>query len=157
MERAMASVATQGVREQLLQQWNDLGAKTRALGDALPAASFDEAPAEGVRSAAEVLRHLAFWNGWLAAKLRGEEPDGAANELPRQAAPSRSKALAAFSESVVEAAAALAARGSGPKGGGELDADGAALCASMLGHSAEHYGQLVVYARLDGVVPPASR
>jgi hypothetical protein len=110
-----------------------------------------------VRSAAEVFRHLAFWNGWLAAKLRGEEPDGAANELPEKAAPTRAEALGAFSDSVVEAAAALAARGPGRKSRGDLDADAAALCASMLGHSAEHYGQLVVYARLSGVVPPASR
>lgn len=153
----MASVATQDLREQLAQQWNDLGAKTRELGDALPAASFDEAPAEGVRSAAEVLRHLAFWNLWLAAKLRGENPDGSANELTKKAAPTRAKALGAFSDSVVEAAAALAAHGSGKKNNGELDADRAALFASMLGHSAEHYGQLVVYARLSGVVPPASR
>lgn len=153
----MTSVATQGVREQLLQQWNDLGAKTRELGEALPEASFDEAPAEGVRSAAEVFRHLAFWNGWLAAKLRGAEPDGSANELSKKAAPTRAKALAAFTDSVGEAAAAIGARPPGDKGKGDLDADAAALCASMLGHTAEHYGQLVVYARLGGVVPPASR
>jgi hypothetical protein len=28
---------------------------------------------------------------------------------------------------------------------------------SYLGHNAEHYGQLAVYLRLDGIVPPASR
>ena len=150
----MANDRAQDLRNQLIRQWNEMGTKTRELGDALPAASFDEAPAKGVRSAAEVFRHLAFWNGWLAAKLRGEEPDGAANELSKKAAPTRPKALAAFTDSVEEVVAELGERRNGR---GDLDADTAALCASMLGHSAEHYGQLVVYARLSGVVPPASR
>lgn len=146
-KRAMVSL-----REQLLKQWNDLGAKTRALGEALPASAYDEAPAEGARTAGEVFRHLAFWNGWLAAKARGERPDGAANELPKAAAPTKERALAAFDDSVAEAAAALAAGGAG-----ELAADLAALYAAFLGHTAEHYGQLAVYARLRGIVPPASR
>jgi hypothetical protein len=28
---------------------------------------------------------------------------------------------------------------------------------SFIEHSGEHYGQLVMYARLNGIVPPASR
>jgi hypothetical protein len=28
---------------------------------------------------------------------------------------------------------------------------------SFISHSSEHYGQLVVYYRLNGLVPPASR
>jgi hypothetical protein len=28
---------------------------------------------------------------------------------------------------------------------------------SYLGHASEHYGQLVIYYRLNGLVPPASR
>ena len=151
---SVATTATTALREQLIQQWNDLGTKTRELGDALPASAFDERPAEGVRSAAEIFRHLAFWNGWLAAKVRGGEPDGGANEISKTAAPTRAKALAAFTASVADAAEALAA--SGERRGG-LEPDVAALAASMLGHTAEHYGQLVVYARLNGIVPPASR
>lgn len=142
---------TQGLREQLIGQWHDQGAKVRALGEAIPAGAWDERPAAGARSTAEVFRHLAFWNRYLAATARGESPDGAANEIPRSEAPSRAKALEAYERSVAEAAMVL------EKGKGEVPAETAALYASYLGHTAEHYGQLTVYARLRGIVPPASR
>lgn len=148
----MTSTNSKGLRERLVGQWNDLGRKTAELGECLPAAGFEEAPAPGARSAGEVFRHLAFWNSWLAATARGESPDGAANELPKKAAPTKAKALAAFSASVEEAARALASAGKG-----EISAETAALYTSFLGHTAEHYGQLAVYARLRGIVPPASR
>ena len=43
---------------------------------------------------------------------------------------------------------------SGPYGG-----DGIRLGRAMLGvwHASDHYGQLVVYLRMNGIVPPASR
>ena len=135
------ATATKSVNEILIGQWNDLGKKLLALGEAIPASAWDERPAEGVRTAGEVFRHVAFWNSWAAASARGESPDGAANEIAKSAAPTKAKALAAFEASVAEA-------------DDEKTAD---LGASFLGHTAEHYGQLVVYARLRGIVPPASR
>ena len=147
----MAKTATKEMRGVLLQQWNDLGEKVSKLGGAIPAAGFETPPVDGVRSAGEVLRHLVFWNRWLAASARGESPDGSANEIARSEAPNRARALAAFEESVAEAAAPLA------RGEDELNSEFAGLYASFLGHTSEHYGQLAVYARLAGVVPPASR
>lgn len=143
---------SKSLREQLLRQWNDLAKKTRELGDSLPASMFEEAPMDGVRNAGEIFRHLAFWNTWVAESAEGGSPDGAANELPKKAAPNKSRALAAFDASVADAGKALARNGKGDVGP-EL----AALYASFLGHTAEHYGQLVVYARLEGLVPPTSR
>jgi hypothetical protein len=145
------TTATQSLTDVLHGQWLDLGRKVAQLGEALPAAAWKKAPADGVRTPLEVFRHLAFWNRWLAASARGGDPDGAANEIPTSEAPGRAEALAAFEKSVGEAAEALASRGT------KLDPETAGLYASFLGHTSEHYGQLVVYARLDGVVPPASR
>jgi hypothetical protein len=145
------TTATKSVQEILIGQWNDLGKKVLALGEALPAPAFEERPLDGVRTPGEVFRHLAFWNDWVAASARGESPDGSANELPKSAAPSKAKALAAFEESSAAAAKALGS------GRGEMAAEHVELAASFLGHTAEHYGQLAVYARLNGVVPPASR
>ena len=145
------TTGTKSVRETLIGQWNDLGKKVLTLGEAIPAAAFDERPADGVRSTSEIFRHLAFWNDWVAATARGESPDGAANEIPAKAAPTRAKALAAFEASVAGAAKALEA------GRGEMATERVELCSSFLGHTAEHYGQLVVYARLRGIVPPTSR
>jgi uncharacterized damage-inducible protein DinB len=33
----------------------------------------------------------------------------------------------------------------------------AEMLVTFIEHNSEHYGQLVVYARLNGIVPPASR
>jgi len=147
----MATTTAESIGAILQGQWNELGRKLLELGEALPARAFDRRPAEGVRSAGEVYRHLAFWNLWLAAKARGEDPDGSANELARHEAPTKARALAAFERSVAEAASPL------ERPVAAAEADTVELYASFLGHGAEHYGQLVVYARLEGIVPPASR
>lgn len=147
----MTTTTTRSVRGALLGQWNDLGKKLLDLGEAIPAGRYDHAPAPGARSPGEVLRHLAFWNRWLAAKLRAENPDGTANEIPKKEAPTRAKALAALELSQTEAAVAFESLP------GEPAPELVELFTAFLGHSSEHYGQLVVYARLKGVVPPASR
>jgi uncharacterized damage-inducible protein DinB len=144
----MTTTMTKTRRDVLLAQWNDLGKKVTALGEAIPAARWSEAPVDGVRSAEDVFRHLIFWNRYLAQAAIGESPDGAANEVPRQEVPSRAKALAAFEASVAAALKALA---------DEPSPEMLEQYVSFLGHTAEHYGQLAVYARLAGVVPPASR
>lgn len=147
----MTTATTKSVRDALVGQWNDLGKKLLDLGEAIPAGSYDHAPAVGARSTGDVLRHLVFWNRWLAAKLRGENPDGAANEIPKVEAPTQAKALAALERSQTEAAVAFESLP------GEPAPETIELFTAFLGHSAEHYGQLAVYARLAAVVPPASR
>jgi hypothetical protein len=116
-----------------------------------PAGNYDFHPVDGVRTVAEFVRHLVFWNRWVAEAARGGSPDGAANEILVREAPNRKQLVAALAKSFVDAATPLAGRR------GEPDAATVETYASFLGHTAEHYGQLVVYARLNGLVPPASR
>ena len=144
----MTTAMTKTRRDVVLAQWSDLAKKVTALGEAIPAAKWSGAPVEGTRSAEDVFRHLIFWNRYLAQAARGGSPDGTANEVPRKEVPSRSKALAAFEASVAEAMEGLRE---------EPSAELLEQYVSFLGHTAEHYGQLAVYARLAGVVPPASR
>lgn len=147
----MTTTATKSLREVLLAQWNDLGRKVAVLAEAIPPGEYDYRPAGGARSTEEVLRHLAFWNHWLAGTLRGESPDGAANEIPKGEAPTQPKLLAALDRSLAEASAEIARQAE------DLPAETMETIAAFLAHTAEHYGQLVVHARLNGVVPPASR
>jgi hypothetical protein len=53
--------------------------------------------------------------------------------------------------SIAEGAAELKKQAASP------GAREAGLWTSFIAHSGEHYGQLVVYYRLNGLVPPASR
>ena len=59
------------------------------------------------------------------------------------------KIVAALKSSLADAAAALRAHPEAPA------ARHTGLWASFIAHTSEHYGQLVVYYRLNGLVPPA--
>ena len=99
----------------------------------------------------DVLRHVAFWNQYVADTARGKKADDSTNELPKSQCASKSKVLESLTKSTADAAAALREHSAG------LDPEKAGLAESFIEHVCEHYGQLVIYARWAGVVPPASR
>jgi hypothetical protein len=73
------------MRDALLASWREVGDKIVALAEEFPAEKYEFRPAPGTRSFADQLRHLAFWNDWVRDSLAGGQPDGQANELPRDA------------------------------------------------------------------------
>jgi len=138
-------------REMLAARWKEIGDKVIALAEEFPADHYDAHPADGTRSFAEQLRHVAFWNQYLRASLRGESPDGSANEIPRAAHATKGKIVSALRESFEAVGADIAGNGVAN------DLQKVDTVVSYLGHNAEHYGALTVYFRLNGRVPPASR
>ncbi len=139
------------MRDTLVAGWQDIGNRIAALAEAFPADRFDYRPAPDVRTFAEQLRHVAFWNEYTAAQLRGESPDGSANELPASEYATRDAIVGAVQRSFEEVRSLAAANGAAQK------PEAVQSLVSMLEHNGEHYGQLVVYLRLNGIVPPASR
>src|SRR5204862_1041731 len=120
------------------------------MAEDFPADKYDYKPTPDVRSFADVMRHVAFWNYFVAKRARGEKADGSANELSKTEAADKASIVAALKKSMAEGSAALQA--STAVTGKQLD-----LWVAFIEHSGEHYGQLVVYYRLNGIVPPASR
>jgi len=146
-----AETATQpDVSEMLIGHWEQICRKLEALAEEFPAQKFDSSPV-GTRTVAEVLRHVALWNNYVAAIARGKKVDDSANELPRDKFRTRAEILSALKRSTSGAADALRANSSG------LSVELADTVVSFIEHNSEHYGQLVSYARLNGIVPPASR
>lgn len=139
------------VRDVLLRQWTDIGEKVVKLAEEFPEDKYEFRPVAGVRSFADTLRHVAFWNGFVARSARGEKPDAKANELPTAEYGSKAKIVAALKSSLADATAQLETGAVTP------NAKFTDLWVSFTEHSGEHYGQLVVYYRLNGIVPPASR
>jgi DinB superfamily len=135
----------------LLNRWTEIGDKMTKLAEEFPEDQYDARPAADVRSFAEQLRHVAFWNRYVQKTLRREEADGQANELPASSYPSKAKIV-----KVLRSTFADAAKEFGAMNGSARSADVDTMI-SFIEHSGEHYGQLVRYARLNGVVPPASR
>ena len=138
------------MRQVLLEGWNDSGNKVVQLAENFPDEKYEFKPTDGVRTFADTLRHVAFWNDWVTRTARGEKVDGKPNELPRAEYATKAQIVGALKKT-------LAAGGSQLQAGPEPAPEAAALWMGFIAHSAEHYGQLVVYYRLNGLVPPASR
>lgn len=138
-------------RDILSTRWNELGQKLIALAEEFPASQYDSRPTTGVRTFAEQLRHIAFWNRYVEHTLLGKPADGEANELPAKEYPSRAKIVSALRESFEGVSRALGKQGPAP------EAATADLLLSFIEHNGEHYGQLVLYYRMQKLVPPASR
>ena len=139
------------ISTKLLSRWEQVGQKLASLAEAIPEATYEFRPAEGLRTVGDVLRHVAFWNQYVAGTLRGSGPDDSANELPKAGYASKARIVDALKGSTADAAAAIGERDGG------LDPQMAETVVSFIEHTSEHYGQLVVYARLEGIVPPSSR
>jgi hypothetical protein len=139
------------LRDVLLEQWTDIGEKVVKLAEEFPADKYDFKPVPEVRTFADQIRHVAFWNEFVEKSAKGEKIDPAVNELSRSEYPTKDKIVAALRASLQRATAELEKENATPA------ARRAKLWVTFTEHSGEHYGQLVVYYRLNGIVPPASR
>jgi len=139
------------MREVLATRWSETGDKLLGLAEEFPEDKYEFRPVGEVRSFADQLRHVAFWNDYAAKSLRHEAADGKANELARATHPTKAKIVAALRESFAAVGAELAKSDATP------DAAKLSTAEAFIEHNCEHYGQLVVYCRLNGIVPPASR
>lgn len=129
--------------------------------DKMPVAEFGFQPTPDVRSFGQVLAHLADANYLLCSPMLGEEnPNGATidkierEKLAREPLIERLKtsfgycdtAYAALTEANIGDALPLF-NNKRPR---------LALHWSHISHAWEHYGNLVTYLRLKGIVPPSS-
>lgn len=133
-----------------------------SLADAMPADLYNFAPGAGPRTFGEQVRHLAtmiYMTAALVLEERSPYGPGRHNNGPERL---RSKAeildyLAGALTYAHRAVATLSVENHldlVPSAFGSMSR--AAVAAGIALHSFNHYGQMVVYARLHGIVPPAS-
>ena len=137
--------------------------------DAMPADKYSFAPTDGefagVRTFAQQVKHAAATNYILGAAILGEPPPpGAGDEMGPEAVrtkPEIMKYLVGSFAYLRKAAAAIDPHNAIVKGSpisplrGKTTRLGLAI--ETLAHAMDHYGQMVEYLRMNGVVPPASR
>lgn len=145
------SATEQPLARLLIEQWEQVSRKFAELADELPVEKFEWAPVAGTRSCGGVLRHVAFWNQYVTACLRGQNGDESANAVLAADYPTKEKILAVLRNSASSAAATLREKGD------DLSPKSMELVMTFLEHTSEHYGQLAVYARLMNIIPPGSR
>jgi uncharacterized damage-inducible protein DinB len=134
----------------LVDRWQQIARKIADLAQEIPDDRFNWRPVEGVRTCADVLRHVAFWNRYVAGTLRGQSVDDTANEVPAAEYSTKAAICDVLQRSADDVVEALAAA---PR----VDASTAVQVVPFIEHTCEHYGQLVAYARMLGIVPPVSR
>lgn len=135
----------------LIGRWEQVGGKLATLAEKFPADKYESEPVHGVRTFGDVLRHVAFWNQFVADTARGKKIDETTNELLKTEYSTKTRIVDALKRSSADAAGALKVHPAG------LEPKIAETVMSFIEHTSEHYGQLVVYARLNGIiVPPAS-
>jgi uncharacterized damage-inducible protein DinB len=139
------------VTDKLIGRWEQVGQKLVTIAEEIPENKLDFRPVDGTRTVADVLRHVAFWNHYVADRTRGKMGSATANQLPESEFSTKEQILEALKRSNADCADALRELKSG------LNPEMAEMLVSFIEHNSEHYGQLVVYARLNEIVPPASR
>lgn len=131
------------------------------LAQAVPADKYAYTPQTGVRSFAEVCAHVISANYFFASKLGAKIPDGVNMETLEKDLKTKDAVSAELKRSydlVIGAIkntndAALAKKVEFPFPG---EYTGMSAILIVLGHSNEHLGQMIAYARLNGITPPWS-
>lgn len=128
------------------------------LAEAFPQEKLAWRPGPGVRSTSELLMHIALGNHLLLGQAGLKPPDFAKlGKEPEKAFTAKAEVIKYLSDSfdAVRTAVKTADRSKPAKFfGKETTVD--AVLLRLLVHNHEHMGQLIAYARANGVVPPWS-
>jgi hypothetical protein len=137
--------------QQLADNWSDVARKINAMAEEFPEAKYDYKPTPDVRTFADQLLHLAFWNQFVTKTAKGEKPDPSLNVLPRSQYKTKADITAVVKSSFADLVATLKTETY------EKAIKQIRLWDEFIEHAGEHYGQLVMYYRLSGLVPPESK
>jgi uncharacterized damage-inducible protein DinB len=146
----------------VLESWNDIGRKLIAMAEDFPEDKYDFKPTPAQRSFAEQLLHASGANYFFTNLCLGQKPP-AEEDPKRDQYKTKADVVAFVKKSFADGAAAIKAKGD--KGMIDLVVDPDSnqqvrvsdMAYAFIEHSGEHYGQLAVYYRVAGLVPPESR
>jgi len=151
-----------GPSQAVLEQWNDIGRKLIAMAEDFPEDKDDFKAAPTTKTFAERLIHAAHANYFFTNLVKGEKAP-AMNDPKAEEFKTKADLVAFVKKSFADGAAAIKAKGDA--GMNDLVVDPFSNEKTRIGdfaygfveHSGEIYGQLTVYYRVAGMVPPESR
>ncbi len=147
----------------------------RSAAEAMPEEKYGYRPAEGkfknekpefgpaeVRTFAEQVKHVACSNFGFAAEFDGQKTPEACDKGGPSPAKTKKQLLIYLRDSFVAIRKSIGAVDAknmfdpieGPYAGPNTRLG---LATVVIWHAADHYGQMLLYLRLNGIVPPASR
>ena len=152
----------QPVTDAMRASWDGAKKNIRDTADVVPESLYSFSPVPGtVRTLGQMLGHVAGANYEFCSAAKGEKPPHA--EAAFESLATKAAIIRAWDDSVAYCDAAYTAltdRSAGetierPFGGGKGPRASALL--GNTSHLNEHYGNLVTYMRIKGIVPPSSR
>lgn len=135
--------------------------KVAQLAGAMPAEKYDWRPAEGVRSVKEAILHIAGAHYYLASLIGTPVPEGIDPRNLEKSEEGKEKVISTLKQSVAHIQGAIK-NIKGDAFNQEVEFFGTKGTKRQVviiagDHLAEHLGQLIAYARMNGVVPPWSQ
>ena len=145
----------------VLESWNDIGRKLIAIAEDLPEDKYDYKPNPDSRTFVAQLLHASASMYYFTDPAQGKKPH-LPDDPKRDELQSKAQIVAFVKKCVQDGADVIKAKGD--KGmnvsvaaGGPTLTRISDLAYGLTEHSGEHYGQLVVYYRINSMVPPESR
>jgi uncharacterized damage-inducible protein DinB len=155
-----AQAQPEGIWQGYDGEWGHVSSQLAALAKATPADKFSWRPAAGVRSMSEVYMHLAINNFYLLSVTGPKMPADLTSEELEKTVTEKDAVIGWLTRSLEAVKNARAQLKPGELRrkvkiwGRDADVDGMYL--RIIVHANEHMGQLIAYARMNGVVPPWS-
>jgi uncharacterized damage-inducible protein DinB len=142
-------------------EWGHVSRQLVALAEAIPAEKLAWRPAPGVRSTSEVIMHIAMANFYLLSVTGPKMPAELTSRDMEKSVTAKEDVVNWLKRSLAAVERAHAGvkpadlRRSVKVSGRDATVEGMYL--RILVHANEHMGQLVAYARMNGIAPPWSR
>lgn len=145
--------------------WKHVEHDFTALAEAMPEDKWSFRPTQGefknARSFAEQVKHVACGNEAWARQMAGEKPPARCDLGGPNPAKSKAEIMAYLRDSFAMVDKTIADTGTDnllhPNPGQYWGSNRLSALVATVWHISDHYGQLVVYLRMNGIVPPASR
>ena len=158
---ASSAFAQATIHGDLMKDWSSQKDMIVKIANAMPEVKFGFKPTPAQRSYGEQIMHVALTNVDLLKVLAGK---AAAPAFTAESAKTKAEILKALADSYDYGAALLDEESEATIGQSLQDspawlgpATRARIVWTLLAHTMDIYGQMAVYLRLNGIVPPASR
>jgi uncharacterized damage-inducible protein DinB len=158
---ALLHAQPEGIWQGYEGEWGHVSSQLVALAEATPAEKFTWRPGPGVRSTSEVYMHIVLANFYLLSVTGPKMPADLSSPDLEKTVTDKAEVINWLKRSLDAVKVAHAAakpadlRRKVKIQGVDADVDGMYL--RIIVHANEHMGQLVAYARMNGIVPPWSQ
>jgi uncharacterized damage-inducible protein DinB len=155
----MPPAADSGYTAAARSRWNSVKRNVSASAKAMPEAAYTFKPTPDVRSFGELIGHLANEHYLLCSPVKGEKNPQEAVDFEKKT--TKADLVKAIDDSIAYCDAVYAtmkddAKMTAPLAPNRRDTPFSSMLLNVT-HDSEHYGNIVTYLRMKGIVPPSSQ